>query len=166
MFTSIKIGIVIAVLATGGVGYLYVQKLQSDLETARANVAKMEIAVQTAEASLKTLQEDAAKMQELNLKLSADLQKAEAYGDDLRNKLSRHNLTALALKEPGQLEGKMNGATAKLWREMEQDTGGAGDNPLPSWLQSPDSRTEDSNGDGNTEDNSSDSSTPETDKPN
>ena len=160
MFTSIKIGIVIAVLATGGVGYLYVQKLQSDLQTARENVAKMEIAVQTAEASLKTLQEDAAKIQELNLKLSADLQQAEAYGDDLRNKLSRHNLTALALKEPGQLEGKMNGATANLWREMEQDTGGAGDTPPPSWLQSPESRTENSNGDGNTEDNSSDSNTP------
>jgi len=166
MFTSIKIAIVLTVLATGGVGYMYVQKLQSDLETARENVAKMEVAVRTAEASIATLQEDAAKMQELNLQLSADLQKAEAYGDDLRSKLQRHNLTALALKAPGQLEGKMNGATAKLWRELEQDTGGAGDSPLPSWLQRPDTRTESSDGDGNPEDNSSDSSTPETDQPN
>ena len=162
MIASIKIGILIAVLATGGVGYLYVQKLQSDLETARANVARMEVAVQTAEASVKTLREDAAKMAELNNQLSADLQKAEAYGDDLRGKLQRHNLTAMALKEPGQLEGKMNGATAKLWREMEQDTGGAGDDPLPSWLQSNDAGTADSSGDGNSEDNSSDSRPSET----
>lgn len=166
MFTSIKIGILLAVLATGGVGYLYVQKLQSDLETARENVAKMEVAVRTAEASIATLQEDAIKMQELNLQLSADLQKAEAYGDDLRSKLQRHNLTALALKKPGQLEGKMNGATAKLWRELEKDTGGTGDSPLPSWLQHPDTRTESGDGDRSPEDNSSNGSTPETDQPN
>lgn len=166
MFTSIKIAIVITVLATGGVGYLYVQKLQNDLQTARENVAKMEIAVATSEASLKTLQEDAAKMQELNLQLSADLQKAEQYGDELRSKLARHNLTALALRKPGLLEGKMNAATAELWRELEKDTGGVGDDPLPNWVQSDDAGTTGTSGDGNSEDNSSDSSTSETDQPN
>lgn len=166
MFSSIKIAIVLTLVATGGLGYFYIQKLQSDLQTARENVAKMEVAVATAEASIKTLQEETAKMQELNLQLSADLQKAEAYGDDLRSKLQRHNLTALALKAPGQLEGKMNGATAKLWRELEQDTGGAGDTPLPSWLQSSEPRAGDNNGNGDPENTSSDSSTSETNKPN
>jgi len=164
MFTSIKIAIVVVVLATGGVGYLYVQKLQSDLETARANVAKMEVAVATAEASIATLQEDAAKMTELNNNLQADLQKAEAYGDDLRGKLQRHNLTNLALKEPGQLEGKMNGATAKLWRELEQETGGDGSDPLPSWLRPRETGTGDTSGDGNPEDDGADSSSTEADQ--
>lgn len=139
MFTSIKIAIVVVVLATGGVGYMYVQKLQSDLETARANVAKMEVAVQTAEASIATLRADQAQMQQLNQTLQADLQKAEAYGDDLRGKLQRHNLTNLALKEPGQLEGKMNGATAKLWRNFMEDTGNTEQYPLPEWLRREDS---------------------------
>jgi FtsZ-binding cell division protein ZapB len=165
MLAYIKIGIVVVILATGGVGYLYVQKLQSDLQTARANVAKMEVAVATAEASIATLQQDAAKMAELNNKLSSDLQKAEAYGDDLRGKLQRHNLTALALKEPGQLEGKMNGATAKLWRSLEQDTGGAGDDPLPSWLQRSPPReagTGSESGDTDPENDSTDGSSAET----
>jgi hypothetical protein len=166
MIGSIKIAIVVLVLATGGVGYAYISKLQNDLETARANVAKMEVAVATAEASVKTLQEDAAKMAALNQNLQADLQKAEAYGDDLRGKLQRHDLTALALKEPGQLEGKMNGATAKLWRRLEQDTGGAGDSPLPSWLRSSDPGTGNSGSDGNTEDNNTDSSSTEADQSN
>ena len=166
MFSSIKIAIVVVVLATGGVGYAYINKLQNDLETARANVAKMEVAVQTAEASIATLREDQARMAELNTQLQGDLQKAEAYGDDLRGKLQRHNLTALALKEPGQLEGKMNGATAKLWRRLEQDTGGAGDAPLPSWLRSSDPGTGDTSGNGNTEDASADSSSTEADQPN
>lgn len=166
MISSIKIAIVLTILATGGVGYAYINKLQNDLETARANVAKMEVAVQTAEASIATLQEDAAKLAQLNQNLQSDLQKAEAYGDDLRGKLQRHNLTALALKEPGQLEGKMNGATAKLWRRLEQDTGGAGDAPLPSWLRSSDTGTRDTSGDGNTEDTSADSSSTETNQSN
>ena len=166
MIGSIKIAIVVLVLATGGAGYMYIQKLQNDLQTARDNVAKMEVAVATAEASIATLQANAARMAELNQNLQADLQKAEAYGDDLRQKLSRHNLTALALSKPGLLEGKMNGATAKLWRELEQDTGGAGDNPLPSWLRSSDSGTEDSNGDGRPADTSANSSSTEADQPN
>ena len=166
MISSIKIAIVLTVLATGGVGYAYINKLQNDLETARANVAKMEVAVQTAEASIAALQENAARMQELNQSLQTDLQKAEAYGDDLRSKLSRHNLTALALKEPGQLEGKMNGATAKIWRELEKDTGGAGDTPLPSWLQRPNTGAESGNSDGRTAGADTDSSSTEADQPN
>lgn len=166
MISSIKIAIVLTLLATGGAGYMYIQKLQNDLQTARDNVAKMEVAVETAEASIATLQADAAKMAELNSNLQSDLQKAEAYGDDLRGKLQRHNLTALALKEPGQLEGKMNGATAKLWRRLEQDTGGAGDAPLPSWLRSSDPGTGSESGDGNTEDASADSSSTEADQSN
>jgi len=161
MFSSIKIAIVLVILATGGVGYAYINKLQNDLETARANVAKMEVAVATAEASIETLQQEAAKIAALNNQLQTDLQKAEAYGDDLRQKLSRHNLTALALSKPGLLEGKMNGATAKIWRQLEQDTGGAGDRPLPSWLRSSNPGTRNPSGDGDTEDNSTDSSSTE-----
>lgn len=151
------------VLAAGGGGYVYIQNLQSDLQTARENVVKMEVAVATAEASIATLQEDAIKIAELNSQLQSDLQKAEAYGDDLRGKLQRHNLTALALSKPGLLEGKMNGATAELWRELEQDTGGLGDNPLPSWLRSSDSGAGNQSSDGNPEDNSSDGNTTQTD---
>ena len=166
MFTSIKIAAVIVILSTAGVGYLYVQKLQSDLQTARENVVRMEAAVATAEQSINTLKEESAKFAELNQQLSSDLQRAEAYGDDLRGKLQRHNLTALALKEPGLLEGKMNGATAKLWRELEQDTGGTGDDRLPSWLRTTDSGTRDSDGDGRTESDSTDSSSTEADQSN
>ena len=149
-------------LALGGGGYFYIQKLQSDLETARANVERMKVAVETAEESIKTLQEDAQKMQELNSKLQTSLQEATAYGDDLRSKLQRHNLTVLAIKEPNQLEGKMNSATAKLWRELEKDTGGTGDTPLPSWLLSPESGTGNSNSNENRKDDSTSSQSPET----
>ena len=46
MFSAIRIGLIISLIAAAGAGYLLVQKLQSDLQTARENVAKMEVAIQ------------------------------------------------------------------------------------------------------------------------
>lgn len=122
MFTSLKIAFVFVILGIAGGGYMYVQKLQSDLETARANVARMEVAVQTSEASLKLVQEETQRLGELNGKLQNDLQKAEQYGDELRSTLQRHNLTHLATKKPGLIEPRMQGATDELWQDLESIT--------------------------------------------
>ena len=118
MFSAIKIAMVMTVIATAGMGYLYVQKLQSDLETARENVAKMEVAVQISEASIATLQRDVARNAELNATLQRDLQTAEKYGDELRATLQKHNLTALAQRKPGLIENRMQDATNKLWDDL------------------------------------------------
>jgi len=129
--------ILVAIL--GGVGfggYTYVTDLQERVEVLKENNAKLEVALDTSEASIETLQQDMAKFAEANQELQNELQKAEQYGDELQAKLRRHDLTALALRKPTLLEGNMNDATAKLWRDIEKDTGGTGDSPLPNWLQS------------------------------
>jgi len=141
MFTSLKIAFVLVTLGIAGGGYMYVQKLQSDLETARANVAKMEVAVQTAEASVATLQAENVRIGELNGQLTSDLQKAEQYGDELRATLQRHNLTHLATKKPGLIERRMQGATNELWDDLESIT----DPNANNRVQSTDSGTTDSN---------------------
>jgi len=122
MFASIRIAMILVVLATAGGGFLWIKKLQSDLETARANVARMEVAVQTSEASLKLVQEETVRLGELNGKLQNDLQKAEQYGDELRATLQRHNLTHLATQKPGLIEPRMQGATDELWKDLESIT--------------------------------------------
>ena len=127
MISSIKIAMVLVVLSTAGMGVLYVKKLQSDLETARANVAKMEIAVQTSEASLELERSETARLGELNSQLSNELQKAEQYGDELRATLQKHNLTHLANKKPGLIERRMQSATDKLWDDLESITGNTTD---------------------------------------
>ena len=118
MFGAIKIAMVMTVIATAGMGYLYVQKLQSDLQTARDNVAKMEVAVQISEDSIATLQRDVFRNAELNANLQAELQTAEKYGDELRATLQKHNLTHLANKKPGLIEKRMQKATDKLWDDL------------------------------------------------
>jgi hypothetical protein len=161
--------ILLAVL--GGVGfggYTYVSDLQERVEVLRENNAKLETALETSEASIDSLKEDMVKFAEANNRLQADLQQAEAYGDELRSKLRRHNLTALALRKPELIEGRMNGATANLWRELTEESGGDGSTPLPVWLQSPSVRGEtgtgSEGGDQNREDDSSDSRQTETSK--
>lgn len=138
MFSGMKIALVLFVISAAGGGYLYVNKLQSDLETSRANVAKMEVAVLLSENSLRLEREESARLNELNAELNSDLQKAEQYGDELRNTLQKHNLTHLANKKPGLIESRMQNATNKLWDDLYNITN-------TNRLQHTDAGTKDSN---------------------
>jgi len=160
--------IVLGVLASVGYGAIwYYNDTQQRIATLRENNAKLEVAIETSEASVELLKQDMARFADLNNQLQTQLQKAEEYGNELQSKLRRHNLTALALKKPGLLEGKMNGATAKLWRDLEKDTGGTGDTPLPDWLQhDQQTGTGDQSGNETREDNSTSSSSPQPDTTN
>ena len=141
MFSSIRIAIILVVITAAAGGFFYVKKLQSDLETARANVAKMEVALETSENSLKLERAETVRLGELNLQLSSDLQKAEKYGDELRATLQKHNLTHLANKKPGLIEKRMQNATNKLWDDLESIT----DPNADAGVQSTDSGTADKN---------------------
>ena len=158
-----KLAIVFFMLmvAMAGVGSWYYKQTQQKIATLQENNAKLEVAVDTAESSIATLQADALKSAELTKKLQKDLQKAEAYGDNLRNRLRELDLVQDAIRDSANLEGRMNGATAKLWRELEAATGGDGNTPLPNWLLVvPRTGSESSNTDR--EDNSTDSSSTKT----
>lgn len=150
--------IIMAIL--GGIGYgakYYYDTTQATIATLRENNSKLEVAVDTANQSLEVIQKDMVKLSALNKNLQSSLQKAEAYGDELRGKLSRMDLTLEALKDAKKLEGKMNGATANLWRDFMADTGNTREFPLPDWLQQVPTGTGDqsSNQDGEGADTSS-----------
>ena len=161
MFSGLKIALVFVILAAAGGGLFYVKQLQSNLEIARLNNAKLETAVETSEASLAILKEDNIRLNNLSDQLTKDLQKAEQYGDNLRNRLRELDLVQDAIRDSANLEGRMNGATAKLWRELEAATGGDGDTPLPNWLLDV-PRTGDKSSNTDREDSSTDSSSTKT----
>lgn len=157
--------LVVVVMAMAGVGYAakyYYDTTQATIATLRENNVKLEAAVETAEASLALVQDNMQKMSELNTQLQADLQQAEKYGDELRGKLSRLNLVQDALKDAARLEGKMNGATAKLWRGFMSDTGNTEQYDLPEWLQQLPTRTGDQSSNQSGESSDTNSSTTET----
>ena len=147
----------------GGVGYAaksYYNNTQNTIKVLRENNSKLEFAAETAEASTKALQADIAKTAALNKQLQQDLQKAESYGDELRSKLNKLNLIVEALTDAKVLEGKMNGATAKLWREFMGDTGNINQPALPKWLQQSDTGTKGKSSNSSTENNNTNSSSP------
>ena len=151
--------IVLGVL--GGVGFgawKYYTDTQQRIQTLSENNAKLETALQTSEASVTALQTAV-----LTKQLQEDLQKAEQYGDNLRQRLRQLDLLADAIANAKNLEGRMNGATAKLWREIMGETGNTtgSSTDLPFWLQS---KTGSGNQDNNagTESNSTDSSQTQT----
>ena len=158
-------GLLILVAVLGGVAYgakYYYDTTQNKIATLQKNNATLTAAAETAEASIKTLRGDIAKMATLNKSLQQDLQKAEAYGDELRAKLSKLNLVVEALKDAKVLEGKMNGATANLWRDFMGDTGGDAERALPQWLLESKTRAGNKDSSQSGEDNSTSSSSAET----
>lgn len=162
MFSGLKIAVVLIILGIAGGGLFYVKQLQSNLKIAQLNNAKLSSAVETSEKSIALLKEDVVRLNNLSDQLTKDLQKAEQYGDNLRNRLRELDLVQDAIRDSKNLEGRMNGATAKLWRELEAATGGDGNSPLPNWLLVPKGTgSEGSNTDR--EDNSTDSSSTKTD---
>lgn len=118
MFSTLKLAMIVIICGALASGGLYVKKIRDDLEIARANVARMEVAVQTSEASLALERSETTRLNELNSQLGENLQRAERYGDELRNTLQKHNLTHLANKKPGLIEKRMQNATDKLWNDL------------------------------------------------
>jgi len=147
----------------GGVGYGaygYYTSTQQRIQTLSENNAKLEVAIEQSEKSVKLLKSEAAKNAELSKNLQVQLQKAEAYGDDLRNRLRKLDLLADAISNAKNLEGRMNGATAKLWRELMAETGNntGGTSDLPFWLQQNNAGTGSEGSDKNTKSDSTNSS--------
>ena len=114
---------VIALL--GGVAYAakyYYDTTQATIAQLRENNAKLEVANEENQATIRQMEKNAERLNELTNQLGQDLRKAEAYGDELRNTLNKHNLTHLANKKPGMIEKRMQNATDKLWDDLESVT--------------------------------------------
>ena len=81
MFTSLKIGLVLVMMAGAGGGYLYINKLQKDNATLKSNQIKLESAVEDQKAVIESQAEDfkkirstLTKLEQENAKLQRDKQ--------------------------------------------------------------------------------------------
>ena len=119
----LKIYMLIFVLAIiGGVGYgayAYYQDTQQRIATLQQNNAKLETVAKQNETTINSLQESQEKFANLNLELQGKLDEAEKYGDELRKKLHKHDLTRLSIKKPGLIEKRINDGTQKLFNNIE-----------------------------------------------
>ena len=107
----------------GGGAWYYYTDTQERLATLRDNNAKLQMVAETNQDTIEKMEADFVKAQENMLALQERAKEAEAYQDELASKLRRHDLTALTLQKPGLIEKRVNNATAKIFDQLEIDTG-------------------------------------------
>ena len=117
--------LIIVVGLLGGVvygAYAYYQDTQQRIATLQQNNAKLETVAKTNELTITSMQKNQEKFATLNKDLQMKLNEAEKYGDDLRKKLHKHDLTRLSIKKPGLIEKRINDGTKKLFKSIESLT--------------------------------------------
>ena len=128
-----RIYFMIAVIAAGGAAYAYhtttvanleknVAQLESNNRTLKENQVQMEIAVNTAQASLKAAEENAKKSEAAMSALTSRNQELNREKQTYLKIFKDHNLTRLARAKPGLIEKRINNGTQKVFEALENDT--------------------------------------------
>ena len=123
MFSSLKIGLVLFILAGAGGGYLYVQKLQKDNAILKENQLKLESAVEDQKAVIESQAEDFKKIRSTLDKLEIEKEKLLKDKADLSKRLGKHDIGNLAENKPGLVERIINGASKSAARCVEIASG-------------------------------------------
>jgi len=123
MFSSLKIGLVLVMLAGAGGGYLYVQKLQKDNAILKSNQIKLESAVEDQKAVIESQAEDFKKIRSTLTKLEQENAKLQKDKQDLSKRLGKHDIGNLAENKPGLVERIINGASKSAARCVEIASG-------------------------------------------
>jgi len=107
----------------GGMGgYIYVQDLQGQLESQKNIVAAQELAAQTQQNTIATLQENLESQTNalrLQTRRSQEIQQEMSRYLDI---FSRHNLSKLAAARPGLIETRVNNGTKEVFDALEADS--------------------------------------------
>ena len=126
MFSSLKIGLLIVVLAGAGGGFMYVKNLKADLATSEANNLKLEQSVESQKAVITQMKAD-FEMQNIikaNLeKQNDELKKEFAALDKKFNKINGkgevRDIGDLGIKRPESVERIINKGSANAMRCSE-----------------------------------------------
>jgi len=126
MFSSIKIAMVLIMLAGAGGGFVYVKTLKSDLAISEANNAKLQESVADQKAVIEQQQKDFTAILAANKSLEETnqrLQKEFAALDECFNKINGkgevRDLGKLADEKSKLVERVINNATVKAMRCVE-----------------------------------------------
>ena len=123
MFTSLKIGLVLVMMAGAGGGYLYINKLQKDNATLKSNQIKLESAVEDQKLVIESQAEDFKKIRQTLTKLEEEKAKLEKDKADLAKRLGKHDIGNLAENKPKLVEKIINGASKSAARCVEIASG-------------------------------------------
>ena len=103
----------------GGIGYWYYNDTQQRMAILQENNAKLEIAVETNEAALESLQVSYASAQQENTRLNEAYTSIRRQNQQLADKLQQIDLTAAAIVNAESIERAVNRGTENAGRCFE-----------------------------------------------
>ena len=112
---QVLIGIIL-ILGLGGY-WLY-----NENQTLTANNMKLEAAVEEQQAAMEALRESYEKQGQALMNMSRKNAEIEAEKAEYLAIFARHNLDMLAIKKPGLIENRFNGASIEVMEGIEDDT--------------------------------------------
>jgi septal ring factor EnvC (AmiA/AmiB activator) len=116
---KISAGLLLVILAMGGLGYWYYTDSQATISTLTKNNAKLEESLELSEAAVDSLEADVASAGRRMSTLNKEFAEVRSQKNDLARKLEKHELGVLAANKPGLVERVINNATAKAGRCFE-----------------------------------------------
>jgi len=126
MFSSIKIALIVIMMAGAGGGYIYVKNLKADLATSEANNAKLEQSVNDQKAVIEQQKKDftailAANkaLEEKNAILNKEFKALDERFNKINGKGEVRDIGKLAEERASSVERVVNNATKKAMRCVE-----------------------------------------------
>ena len=111
--------LLIVIMVMGGIGYWYYTDTQARMAILQDNNAKLEIAVETNEAALESLQTSYASAQAENTRLNDAYASIRRQNQALADKLQQIDLTAAAIANAEGIERAVNRGTENAGRCFE-----------------------------------------------
>ena len=119
MFGSIKIALIMIVLASAAGAFTYVKDLQKTSEIHRLNSEKFEQAAAQNEEALRVQKENYIALQKNLEVVNAEFASTRAQNNVLSDKLAKHDLNSLAAERPKSIVRLINGGSKKAGRCFE-----------------------------------------------
>jgi len=126
VFSSIKIALMLVVLAGAGGGFMYVKNLKADLATSEANNLKLEQSIDSQKAVIQQMKADfeamtkiKAEIEKQNLILKAEFKALDQKFNKINGKGEVRDIGDLATKRPESVEKIINKGSANAMRCSE-----------------------------------------------
>ena len=126
MFGSIKIAMVLIMLAGAGGGFVYVKNLKADLATSEANNLKLEQSIDSQKAVIQQMKADfeamtkiKAEIEKQNLILKAEFKALDQKFNKINGKGEVRDIGDLATKRPSSVEKIINKGSNNAMRCQE-----------------------------------------------
>ena len=116
---------VIFLLILGASGYFVyerIQALRENVQILKTNAEVMNNSLKESNETIVQMQRNAEAIEQQISELNTGLREAEKYKDEITEKLQKHNLTRLSAAKPGLIEKRVNEATSKIFKELEEIT--------------------------------------------